>query len=196
MKRIFHFAKNFRQLPCLKALYCSLVRSTLEYCSVVWAPLYQNGIERVERVQKKFTRYAIRQTTAPDSPNPPCYEDRCKSLGLDLLSVRRNVAKAMYVADLFKSSIDCPELLDKINLHIRRRTLRSHQFIRVPRATTNYGHNEAVSSMCRVFNNCYEHFDFNLSRDALILTTDSARQSFLFKIKFSFRSTSHTLMEC
>lgn len=160
-------AKHFRQVSCLKALYCSLVRSTLEYCSVVWAPFYQNGIERIEKVQRKFTRYALRHIPLVDPLNPPSYADRCNSLGLDLLSVRRDVAKAIFVSDLLKSSIDCPEILEQVNFYIQRRTIRSHQFIRIPRASTNYGRNAAVSSMCRVFNDCYEHFDFHLSRNVL-----------------------------
>lgn len=164
---VFRVAKHFRQVSCLKALYCSLVRSTLEYCSVVWAPFYQNGIERIEKVQRKFTRYALRHIPLVDPLNPPSYADRCNSLGLDLLSVRRDVAKAIFVSDLLKSSIDCPEILEQVNFYIQRRTIRSHQFIRIPRASTNYGRNAAVSSMCRVFNDCYVHFDFHLSRNVL-----------------------------
>ena len=118
-------------------------------------------------VQRKFSRYALRHVSQLDPLNQPSYEERCATLGLDLLSVRRNVAKALFIADLLNSSIDCPEILEQVNFHIRLRTLRSHQFLRVPRALTNYGRNEAVTSMCRVFNSCYEHFDFNLSRDTL-----------------------------
>lgn len=164
---VFRVAKDFRQTSCLKALYCSLVRSILEYCSVVWAPFYQNGNERIEKVQRKFTRYALRYIPPIDPLNPPSYEDRCNALGLDLLCVRRNVAKAIFVSDLLNSSIDCPILLQQVNFYIQRRTIRSHQFIRIPRALTNYGRNEAMSSMCRIFNDCYEHFDFHLSRDVL-----------------------------
>ncbi|XP_062537943.1 uncharacterized protein LOC134206265 [Armigeres subalbatus] len=40
---IFRVAKGFTDVYCLKSLYCSLVRSTLEYCSAVWHPNYQNG---------------------------------------------------------------------------------------------------------------------------------------------------------
>lgn len=34
----------------LKILYCSVVRSTAEYCSVVWIPQYQNTIHELGRV--------------------------------------------------------------------------------------------------------------------------------------------------
>ena len=161
---IFRTAKHFRQINCLKTLYCSLVRSSLEYCSVVWAPYYQNGIQRVESVQRKFVRYAQRYTSWPDPSNQPIYEERCKMLNLDLLSVRRDVAKATFVSDLLQSSIDCPEILQLVDFNIRRRSLRTHYFLRIPRARTNYGQREPITSMCRVFNSCSELFDFHLSR--------------------------------
>lgn len=164
---VFRIAKHFRDLGCLKALYCSLVRSTLEYCSTVWAPFYQNAIQRVESVQRKFVKYAQRHITWPDPLNPPSYAERCKMLNLDPLSVRRDVAKAVFVADLLQSSIDCPAVLQLININTRRRVLRNHSFLTVRRALTNYGHNEPVSSMCRIFNLCSDHFDFDLSRDKI-----------------------------
>lgn len=164
---VFRVAKNFRQIQCLKALYCSLVRSILEYCCVVWAPYYQNGIDRIEAVQKKFVRFAFRYTPITDPLNPPSYVIRCAQLGLDSLKIRRDVAKGTFITDLLQSTIDCPEILEQVNFYIQVRTLRSHQFIRIPRALTNYGRNEALSSMCRIFNDCFDVFDFHLSRDVL-----------------------------
>lgn len=164
---IFRIAKKFRQISCLKALYCSLVRSTLEYCSVVWSPFYQNSIQRIESVQRKFVRYAQRHVLWADPLNPPCYVERCKMLQLDLLSTRRDVAKVTFVTDLLQSSIDCPSVLELIDFNIRRRTLRTHYFLRVPRALTNYGHHEPLSSMCRIFNSCSDFFDFSLPRNTI-----------------------------
>lgn len=164
---IFRIAKNFHNISCLKALYCALVRSTLEYCSTVWAPFYQNGIQRLESVQRKFVKYVQRHMSWPDPANPPSYLERCKMLNLDTLSVRRDVAKATFVADLLQSSIDCPAVLQLININTRQRVLRNHSFLTVRRALTNYGRNEPVSSMCRVFNSCSDLFDFDLSRNTL-----------------------------
>lgn len=164
---IFRIAKCFSDISCLKALYCALVRSTIEYCSVVWAPFYQNGIERVESVQRKFTRFALRRSPRPDGRNPPDYSERCEMLQLNSLRVRRDTAKALFAADLILSNVDSPELLQQLNFNIRNRALRSHDFLRTPGARTNYGHNEPVSSMCRAFNLCSDVFDLHLSRTAL-----------------------------
>ncbi|XP_058828267.1 uncharacterized protein LOC131688131 [Topomyia yanbarensis] len=147
---IFRTAKNFRNVHCLKSLYCSLVRSILEYASVVWAPFYQNSISRIESVQRKFLRFALRHLPWNDPINLPAYEDRCKLIGLDLLSCRRNVAKALFVSDIIQGNIDCSALLQQLNFNIHRRVLRSHTFFRLPVARTNYGHNEPIACMSLV----------------------------------------------
>lgn len=153
---LFRFGKHFQDIYCLKALYCALVRSTLEYSAVVWAPFYQNGMRRIEGVQRKFVRYALRNLPWNDRNNLPSYVDRCKLIHLDLLSVRRDVAKACFVSDLLNSNVDCPELLSQLNVNIRRRALRSNDFLQIDRSRTNYGMNDPVKSMCRVFVACFE----------------------------------------
>jgi hypothetical protein len=51
---------EFKDPYTLKALYVSLVRLKLLYASCVWQPFYGAHIVRIERVQKKFVRYALR----------------------------------------------------------------------------------------------------------------------------------------
>jgi len=58
--RVFGFIRrncfDFKNPNCFELLYCSLVRSILEYDSVIWNP-YQTGlIIKIERVQKRFLR--------------------------------------------------------------------------------------------------------------------------------------------
>lgn len=164
---IFRVAKSFRDVHCLKSLYCCLVRSILEYGSVVWSPFYQNGIQRVETVQRKFVRYALRFLPWNDPYNLPSYENRCKLIDLDLLEMRRNVSKATFISDLLSSRIDCPSLLSQLKINIRSRTMRSNDFIRLPFSRTNYCYHAPLTSMCRIFNKCYSVFDFHLSRTTI-----------------------------
>ena len=42
--------KGLNDLKTLRTLYCSLVRSNLEYCSVVWSPYSSNNIDKLEGV--------------------------------------------------------------------------------------------------------------------------------------------------
>lgn len=161
---IFRAAKLFTDIYCLKTLYCSLVRSTLEYAVVVWAPYYENAKAQIEAVQHRFIRFALRRLPWTNPLDLPNYADRCQLISLDLLENRRNVYKASFVSDVLLNHIDCPALLNTLNFDIRRRLLRSYEFFRIPTHRTNYGHNEPITSMCRVFNSCYHVFDFHLSR--------------------------------
>ena len=45
--------KGLNDLKTLRTLYCSLVRSNLEYCSVVWSPNSRKNIDKLEGVQRR-----------------------------------------------------------------------------------------------------------------------------------------------
>ena len=45
---IFRMTKHFKNLQCLKSLYCSLVRSVLEYASVVWSPFIEIALTELK----------------------------------------------------------------------------------------------------------------------------------------------------
>ena len=150
---------------CHKTLYC--VRSTLEYCSAVWNPHFQRGVDRIEAVQRRFIRYALRNLFWRDPLRLPSYESRCQLIHLDTLGLRRDVARAQVVADTLSSRIDCPEILRRINLQARSRTLRHNTLIRLPFRPTIYSANGAVTGLLRMFNRVAAVFDFNVSRDVI-----------------------------
>ena len=86
---MFKIANEFRDPFCLRSLYFSLVRSILEFCSVVWCPFHNSWIARIESVQRKFVRYALRFLPWRNSSNLPAYTDRCRLLGMQTLEQRR-----------------------------------------------------------------------------------------------------------
>lgn len=47
----------------LRTLYCTLVRSNVEYCSVVWLPYTTKNIAKVEQVQRRATKFILRLRT-------------------------------------------------------------------------------------------------------------------------------------
>ena len=97
-------------------LYKALIRPIAEYSSPLWSPFYKSHIESVERIQRKFTRYAMHYPLLN-------YKERCEIINLLPLSFRREMAdikllyKSMYktnfsnnVSELVKTYIPNPRL--------------------------------------------------------------------------------------
>jgi len=55
VKRI---SAEFKLSSSLKTLYCSFVRSVLEYGVIIWDPCTLDGSSQLERVQRKFFKFA------------------------------------------------------------------------------------------------------------------------------------------
>jgi len=59
--RVFAFIRRnyseFKNRKCIKVLYFSLVRSILEYGSVIWNPHQSNLISKMDRIQNRLYDY-------------------------------------------------------------------------------------------------------------------------------------------
>ena len=161
---IAKIAKGFTDPHCLKALYCALVRPILENASIVWTPNDVTWNLRIERVQKRFLRLALRNLPWRDPLNLPAYPDRCQLLGLDTLERRRKLQQATFVAKLVVGEIDCPYILSLLDFHAPGRTLRQQHVLQPRRFhRTLYGYNQPISAMIRTFTAAESAFDFDIS---------------------------------
>lgn len=95
---IFRVTKDFKQIRTLKILFCSLVRSQLEYASQVWNPQYDKYIDILERSQKKILRYVNYKAKLRSSG----YEESCNHHHLLPLQKRREAADLTLLPTLFK----------------------------------------------------------------------------------------------
>lgn len=177
---VIRMTRHFTDIYCLKALYCSLVRSSLEYCSSVWTPHYNNAVHRLESIQRRFVRYTLRLLPWRRPFELPPYENRCQLMHLDTLQLRRDLARAMTVSDVLTGRIDCPTLRSKINLSTPPRQLRHTPAIQIPFRRTNYSANGAIVGLKRAFNKVSNVFNVSLSRDTL-------RAKFLSVLRVVFR---------
>ena len=158
-------ASGFTDIYCLKTLYCSLVRSIIEYASPVWSPSYVTQNLSIERIQRRFIRFALRQLPWNDPENLPSYSDRCKLIALETLSARRIKQQRLFIFDLVTGQIECPELLNQIPWNVPPRRFRSSPLLAIPFHRTNYGFNNCFNVCLRSFNGVSDVFDFTLSKN-------------------------------
>lgn len=159
---IFKISEDFRDPLCLRALYCSLVRSILEFSAVVWCPYQACWIARFESVQRKFVRYALRHLPWRDASNLPSYGDRCRLLGIDTLETRRRNAQAVFAAKIIIGEIDSPQLLRQLYFYAPERVMRQRNFVHLATRNRQYGMNEPIRAVANAFNDAYACFDFNV----------------------------------
>lgn len=150
---------QFMDLKIIKILYCSFVRSSLEYCSQVWNPMYDIYISRLESVQRNFTRFLQYKCKTRDHN----YELRCKRYHLLPLKARRKISDISFLVKLTQSYIDAPQLLSKINLRVPTRSSRTpFLLLNVPRCYTNYRQNSFFIRCAKFYNSLVDFSELDL----------------------------------
>ena len=82
--------RGWKDTETLKTLYCTLVRSQVEYGSVVWSPYTSRNIDKLERIQRRGTKFILGQ-------NDNSYEDRLKCLNMLSLEKRRYLFDVVFL---------------------------------------------------------------------------------------------------
>ncbi|KAG7308770.1 hypothetical protein JYU34_006003 [Plutella xylostella] len=153
---IYRNTKDFRTDTALKLLFFSLVRSIIEYNSIVWSPFYKNHIERIESVQRKFTKriaYLNQQHYKKD------YTDRLKLFNMISLDQRRTFLGQTFLFKLLNDQIDSPNLLSKINIRVPRTSARvcNLQPLFVAHTCTKYTGNSPLNNLCKSYNSLFSN---------------------------------------
>ena len=161
------WSKEFSNRYVTKSLYITFVRPLLEYASQVWSPYHAVHILRIEAIQRRFIRFALRGLGWADIYNLPPYKDRLKLINLQPLYERRVVADILFVHQLLAGKIDCPSLLGLISFNINHRRLRSVSTFRLDYHRTDYGQNKPLTRMLRNANDNCTSFDYNKTKDTL-----------------------------
>lgn len=163
---IKRFCYNFRDPYTIKTLYIAYVRSTLEYCSIVWSPYLTTHEQRLESVQKQFLLYALRKLGWTVFPLPS-YEARCMLINIQTLKRRREFAMVSFINNIVSHRIDSIELLSKLNFYIPSRNLRVRQLFATKFYRTNYAKHGPINQIMGTYNKHSNVIDFTMSKTQL-----------------------------
>lgn len=149
---IIRNASNFSNISALKALYFSLVRSRLEYASIIWYPYYQINITVIERVQRRFLKflsYKIDNFYPDRGYNHNLLLERfnCNSL-----YTRRILSSLAFLFKIFHNLIDSSSILSKFNIRVPRPESRMECMFYNRNARTNIQANSPIYIMSYNFN--------------------------------------------
>jgi hypothetical protein len=117
---IIRTAKNFDDIRVARVLFNTLVRSRLEYASVVWDPYEDKYRLMIERIQRKFSRWLYAKRYGH---YPYLYPSLFVSgmVDLETLALRREMNRIVLYLSIIHNKIDSPAVIERINLAIPTR---------------------------------------------------------------------------
>ena len=124
---------NFTDTKTFFLLFNAYVRSKLEYASVIWNSSLTK-LDPIEKVQKKFLRYVyyrVHGTYPHYSLCPISTADLLKEFNCDELYSRRILTDQIFLFQILKGAIDCPQLLQSLSFHVPSRTTRLKELFHI-----------------------------------------------------------------
>lgn len=143
-----------------KIIYSSFTRSKLEYASFIWSPTASIHINRIEKVQRSFTKFALNSINF--SGLFPSYNSRCLLISLKSLKSRREISSLMFLQSVLTNSVDCAELLSFIQFNAPSRLLRFYFPFHIGIHTSNYALNEPFLRAMMLYNSLYNFLDLTI----------------------------------
>jgi Reverse transcriptase (RNA-dependent DNA polymerase) len=155
---------SFLTSNTLKILYCSIVRSKLEYNSIIWNPYYGIYKDMLETVQHKFLRFVAYRLGIQAVNYTYDYSALCSNLNLTTLNNRRIQADLIFLFKLISGISHAPELLSNINFRINIMNTRSDETFHVMYHPRNYGLQRPLTRIVRSANKIdLDYFGLSLS---------------------------------
>ena len=129
--------KDFTNSDALKILYFSLVRSSLEYNSVVWSPSSVVHTQSLEAIQNYFLRFISYKCNIPRKLHSQ-YTPLLNQLNMTSLAVKRKIINLKFPYKIVNGFLNYPELLSCLNFNVPHFRTRSANTFYIPFQRTNY----------------------------------------------------------
>uniref|UniRef100_A0A1Y1KS26 Reverse transcriptase domain-containing protein n=1 Tax=Photinus pyralis TaxID=7054 RepID=A0A1Y1KS26_PHOPY len=156
-------SKNFTNLHTMFSLYYSLVRPKLEYCCLIWYPIYDVHIKAVEGIQRKFLKYMSFRVDGVYPARGSSQELLLERFSFESLSKRRISNSIKFLHGIITNHVDCPSLLESLNISVPAGTSRFPKTFLNPIPKTNILSKSPSFIMSRNFNIYCRHADINFS---------------------------------
>jgi len=148
---IIRNTKLFKSVGCLCTLYYALVRSLLEFGSVVCQPYLVKDQLLLERVQNKFLNFiALKMKIYHENHD---YSNIRKVLNIPTLTSHRAKADLDFLNSTLSGSLDVPDILAAIPFRVPSHSSRNQSQFNVPTHKISYDHNSYGHRMLRAANN-------------------------------------------
>lgn len=162
-------SKDFNNVLVLKILFNSLVRSKLEYASIIWAPYYVHYKLKIERVQRRFLKHLYNASLGSFPKRGFAQEKLLEHFEYESLECRRQVSNVKLLTKLLVNKIDCAKILSFVKLQVPTANLRRNQTFFVPKSKTNTMKRSPLCALAEVGNIISDKVDvFNDSISACI----------------------------
>lgn len=147
---VFRITRDFQGTESIMKIYNALIRTKLEYASVIWNPYYLYQKLSVEKVQKRCLRYCYFKQTGYGFRGE--YSDLLQNFNTELLEKRRMMQQFVFLFKIINGVIDDLNLLNRINFYIPQVGLRRPPTFKSEIVKTNYSKNSPIIRLCCAFN--------------------------------------------
>ena len=114
-----------KKKKCRKSAYSEIVRSTLEYGSVVWDPHLQKDIDKIEKIQRKAARFIQKDY---HSRQPGSMTKMLTDLNLPTLESRRKENRLCFMFKISKGLVPAIPPTDYLTPVRHKRKIKAKTF--------------------------------------------------------------------
>lgn len=165
---IMRNCSTFSNELALKQLYFALVRSKLEYCSLIWFPIYDEYKLKVENIQRRFLKFLNLKIWGFYPQRGYDHSILLNNFNVQSLEARRIINSQLFLYKLLHNLVDAPVLLENINfnapmVHVRHMvpfylpTPNTNMLLKLPTYIMCSCYN-TVGANCDIFHYGYKQF--------------------------------------